>query len=118
TATAAPSCNPRRAAHAALRRPTAWSEVYVSVYSLLRNPPSKGSSALRKSSAGRPPNDACHIALWPAAQRLRFIDNGSVCPHSDAGIQSQCSTQEYALERTASSVRRICRIFDQNHSDE
>jgi hypothetical protein len=58
------------------------------------------------------------MALWPAAQRLRFMVSGSAVPVSRAGIQSQCSTQEKAAAATAGSSRRIFRILAKNHSEE
>ena len=46
----------------------------------------------RTSPEGRP-QLACHIALCPAAQRLRKICSGIVLPVTNPVIQSQCSTQ-------------------------
>jgi len=51
-------------------------------------------SYIRIGTGGRPPHSSCHMALWPAAQRLRFIIWGSSVPVNTAGIQSQISTQE------------------------
>ena len=51
-----------------------------------------GLSSSRTSPEGRP-QLACHIALCPAAQRLRKICSGIVLPVTNPVIQSQCSTQ-------------------------
>ncbi len=113
-----PSGSPSFFDHSALRIPAGVSEVQVRRKSRSRSPASRGSSRVRNSCEGRPSNSSCHIALCPAAQRLRFRVSGSVFPVRRAGIQSQCSTQEKAAFRTYSSSRRMWRIFAQNHSEE
>ncbi len=90
----------------------------MSAYSRSRRPDSSGSSLVRNSSEGRPPNSRCHMALWPAAQRERRMVSGSVWPVSTAEIQSQCSTQEKAFSRMDSSARKVRKILAQYHSEE
>ena len=118
TATAAPAFRPSRAAHSSVSVPAAASDVQVSLNSRSFSPLRSGSSLTKNASSGRPPHASCHIALCPAAHRLRFIVSGSVLPVSSAGIQSQCSTHENAASRMLASSRSTCRIFAQNHSDE
>ena len=118
TATATLVVSPSFSAHSGVRLPTFISLEQVSVNRRLRNPVKTGSSAVKNSSEGKPPHSSSHMALCPEAQRLRYICSGVVTPVSKAGIQSQCSTMEYAASRTFSSARSTCNAFAQNHSDE
>jgi thiamine pyrophosphate-dependent acetolactate synthase large subunit-like protein len=63
-------------------------------------------------------HSAFHIALWPAAQRLRRMRLGSVSPARMAGMRSQCSTKLAAAEKTSGSTFARWRTFEKNHSDE
>ena len=92
--------------------------VNVSRPKLTFNAGKRGWSRARNSSAGYPPKSACHMALWPAAHRLRRIAAKSSQPVSTAGIQSQCSRIVPAASATAGSSRSTWRAFAQNHSDE
>jgi predicted metalloprotease len=58
------------------------------------------------------------MALWPAAQRLRFRRRGSEVPVRTPGTKSAHSTQEYAELKTLGSTRRQWKILLQNHSEE
>ena len=118
TATVVPGSRPSRLAHSSVSPPALRSDVCVSVKRRWRRPFRRGSILRRNASGGRPSQSECHIALCPAAHLLLFMARGSTAPVRSAGIQSQCSTQEYAAARTFPSSRMTCRIFDQNHSEE
>ena len=86
--------NPNFCAHSILIVPTDCEEVYVSVNNFSVIPSSNGSSDLKKSLGGKPPNSAAHKALWPALQTPLFNFAASLPPVNTKGIQSQCSTKE------------------------
>ena len=118
TATVMPAGSPSRRAHSAVSTPALWSEVEDSSYRRSRMVASRGSRRPRKSASGRPPQVACHIALWPAAARPRRSSRGAVVPVSRPGIQSQCSVHDQAAAATSGSARSTCSALAQNHSEE
>ena len=79
---------------------------------------SSGSTRSRNSASGSPCHCSCHIALWPAVQRLRRMRSGEVSPTSSAQSQSQCSAHDQAACCSRGVWRRQCSIFDQTHSHE
>ena len=92
TATAIPWGSPSLSAHSGVSSPALVSLVWVSVNRWGSISFKAGLSSSRTSPEGRP-QLACHIALCPAAQRLRKICSGIVLPVTNPVIQSQCSTQ-------------------------
>ena len=118
TETATLVVSPRRSAHSGVKVPTCVSLVYVFSNRWLRKPASLGSRAVRNSSVGSPPHFSSHMALCPAAQRLRYTSSGFVLPVIRAGSQSQCSIQAYASLQRLSSVRSTCAILAHTHSEE
>src|SRR5437764_74772 len=85
TATTVSRGRPSRAAHSRESVPKGVSVVNVSRPKLAFSAGKRGWSRARNSSAGYPPKSACHMALWPAAHRLRRIADSSSQPVSQAG---------------------------------
>ena len=70
-ATTTVSGRPNRAAHSLDREPTGLSGVYDSSGVARLNGTRSGSTRSKKDSGGKPPQEACHMALCPEAQRER-----------------------------------------------
>jgi len=113
-----PAFKPSCFAQSADKWPARRSEVAYSPSSFSRTPASNGSTFVRNFSGGRPPSEAFHIHLCPAAQTLRLTFFASEMPHSVAATMSQCSNAETHSPRLPGLCRSQWSSFEKPHSEE